>query len=332
MKVVKIILFIILGLAVIFCAIPLFLASSYNVERSVVINAPANVVFKEVVDFGTWDDWAVWHKMEKDTKYEYSGTPFEVGSKMSWEGDTVGAGSMEISSIEPNQSVSYKLEFLKPFKSEAKADIKFEENNGSTKVTWSINGELSYFARYMGLMMNSGIGPDLENNLSEIKKICEAMPKTHVSISEVDFGGIKYYGIHNKSSMNVDEIKQAFTNSFKELSEFLQKNKMEMTGAPFAVNINYSKDSWEYIAAVQVKDNSVKPTGRIEAGKVEAGKVVKGVHTGPYETMMGSYEAMEKYLTDHNFIKNGNSLEIYVTDPGVVPPDSLITEIYYPVK
>jgi hypothetical protein len=51
---------------------------------------------------------------------------------------------MEVTGEEENQSISYDLQFLKPWKSRADVTISLAEKNGGTEVTWTMASSLRF--------------------------------------------------------------------------------------------------------------------------------------------------------------------------------------------
>lgn len=74
-------------------------------------------------------------------------------------------------------------------------------------------------------------------------------------------------------------------------------------------------------------------TGDIQAGFLAAGPVVMATHSGPYEQLVETYVAIEKWIKDNGLVANGPAWESYVTDPGQEPdPAKWKTEVFFPVK
>jgi len=58
--------------------------STYAVERSASISAPPAVVFSQVADFGRWDAWSPWSKLDPNQKTSFAAS---LGrSARSWSG------------------------------------------------------------------------------------------------------------------------------------------------------------------------------------------------------------------------------------------------------
>jgi hypothetical protein len=88
----------------------------FRVSRSAQLSAPAAAVFPLIDDFHNWPKWSPWEKLDPGAKKTFGGAPSGTGAQYAWVGnDKAGEGRMTITESNPNQLVSFKLEFLKPF-------------------------------------------------------------------------------------------------------------------------------------------------------------------------------------------------------------------------
>jgi hypothetical protein len=169
-----IVLYIIIGLVALFFIAAAILPGKYNVEKSIVINKPASVVFEHVANLGHYRDWNPWQKMEPESKTEITGAPATPGHKFKWEGKKIGVGSLTVKSASPYKSINLDLEFIKPFASKANDNWTFEENNGSTKVTWQNDGGLPFpMGRIMGPMIKKNLDTQFMQGLNSLKELSE---------------------------------------------------------------------------------------------------------------------------------------------------------------
>jgi len=181
-----------IGLAAVIVVLLILIAtrpSTYRVERHATVAAPVDVVFAKVKDFRTWEAWSPWAKLDPQMKTKVDGTPGEVGSVYTWEGnDDVGSGRMTIAAIKPNERVDIKLEFLKPFESKADNGFTVEPAGKDTKITWFMAGENSFMGKAFSLVMDMDamIGKDFENGLGSLKKVAEEAAKASPKPAEGD--------------------------------------------------------------------------------------------------------------------------------------------------
>jgi hypothetical protein len=178
MKIVKIVLFSIIGIIALALITALFLKKEYAVERSVVINKPKSEVFNYVKPLKNQDNFSVWNMKDPNMKKEYKGTDGAVGFVASWdsEKDDVGKGEQEIKKIAEGERIDYELRFIKPFQSTDNAFLSTEAvSENQTKVTWGIFGKMPYPMNLMVLFcdMDKMLGKDIEAGLNNLKVIME---------------------------------------------------------------------------------------------------------------------------------------------------------------
>lgn len=154
------------------------MADSFTVARSETIAASPTDVFAKVGNLAGWDEWSPWAEMDPDMDKSYSGTAGEVGSHYAWSGNRkVGQGEMTITAVEPNESITIDLKFLKPFKSENVTNMTVAPSGDGSQVTWSMTGPMTFMTKLMakfGKTMDKMVGPDFEKGLSKLKRITEA--------------------------------------------------------------------------------------------------------------------------------------------------------------
>jgi hypothetical protein len=100
------------GLIVLLVAIGFLLPRQVHVERAVVIDRPASLVFATVNSFQRFNEWSPWHELDPNMNVTMEGPRSGVGAKYSWTGnDKVGTGVQTISESIENQSVTNDLDF-----------------------------------------------------------------------------------------------------------------------------------------------------------------------------------------------------------------------------
>ncbi|HEY0840742.1 MAG TPA: SRPBCC family protein, partial [Vulgatibacter sp.] len=168
-----------LALAVVvvaFVAVVLAQPSTFQVERSAEMKAPADIVFGYVEDLHRWSDWSPWDKLDPAQKKTYEGAEKGKGAIFAWSGnDQVGEGRMTITDARANEAVDVKLEFLKPWKSTNDVTFRLAASGDATKVTWRMEGEADFLGKAMSLFMDMDamVGKDFEAGLATLKGIAE---------------------------------------------------------------------------------------------------------------------------------------------------------------
>jgi Polyketide cyclase / dehydrase and lipid transport len=151
--------------------------SEFRVARSATISAPASDVFAQVNDFHKWDAWSPWAIIDPAMKQTYDGAPAGTGAIYTWVGNKkVGEGTMTLTESRPNDVISIKLEFRKPFKATNTAEFTFKPEGNQTVVTWSMSGRNNFMFKAFGLLMNMDkmLGGEFEKGLASMKSVVEA--------------------------------------------------------------------------------------------------------------------------------------------------------------
>jgi hypothetical protein len=174
---------ILIGLAIVIVVLVIFIAlqsSTYHVERSATMNAPAPAVFAQVNDFHKWNAWSPWAKLDPAMKQTFEGAPAGNGAVYTWSGNKeVGEGRMAITESHPSDLVKIKLDFLRPFAATSDTVFTFKPNGNQTVVTWSMTGDKNFIAKAFHLVVNMDkmIGGDFEKGLAQMKSVAEAAPR-----------------------------------------------------------------------------------------------------------------------------------------------------------
>jgi hypothetical protein len=146
--------------------------ADFKLSRSRTLSAPANVIWASVNDFHQWPAWSPWEKIDPELKREYSGPPEGTGSSYFWSSENAkaGVGRMTITDAQPSQSVSIRLEFIKPFTATNSVKFEFVPSASGTNVTWSMTGRRNFMMKAFCIFMNMKkmVGPDFERGLANL--------------------------------------------------------------------------------------------------------------------------------------------------------------------
>ena len=152
-----------------------FLPTSFAVERSVIVDAPADRVFNLVVDPREWKRWTVWNRRDPDMEITYNGPPFGQGARWAWKSRTEGEGSMTFTRVVPNERVGYEL-FFPELNMKSEGELILEPaSQSATRLTWTNRGDVGRnpLQRYLAVSMDRLVGPDFEGGLANLKQLAE---------------------------------------------------------------------------------------------------------------------------------------------------------------
>ena len=148
---------------------------SFQVQRSITIDAPPERIQPLIADFRAWGAWSPWEKKDPTMKRSFSGAERGAGSRYAWDGNkTVGRGSMEIVEAAPSR-VAIKLDFLAPFEAHNDAVFALQPQGQMTNVVWTMTGPTPFFAKIIHVFMNMDrmVGGDFEAGLAAMKAAAE---------------------------------------------------------------------------------------------------------------------------------------------------------------
>lgn len=149
--------------------------SSFHVERSTSIKAPAEKIFPLINDFSAWDAWTPYNKdpaMKKKLSRNHSGK----GAVYAWEGNMeVGKGEIAITESMPPKRVALDLHMIKPFEGHNHVVLALDSAADTTTVTWVMEGTQAYLIKIMGVFFNMDrmVGKDFEVGLARLKRVAE---------------------------------------------------------------------------------------------------------------------------------------------------------------
>ena len=151
-----------------------FIPKDYSVERTITIDAEPSDVYPYVVDLREWKKWGVWFKRDPNMQLTYSGPDRAIGMRSVWESETEGNGEMEITQLEHNKRVLYRL-YFPDFDMGSSGIVEIKPTAGGTLVTWRDEGTVDKnpINRYFALLMDGMIGPDFEMGLENLKILVE---------------------------------------------------------------------------------------------------------------------------------------------------------------
>ena len=149
----------------------------YRIERSARLEARPATVFALLDGYERFSEWSPWQKLDPQMTTTRQGPVHGAGATYRWSGnDKAGAGSMHILAVVAEQSIEQEIRFERPFASVAHQTYVLVDEAGRTRVTWSMDGDNSFFAKAMQLFvsMDDLIGKDLDDGLKNLAPLVAA--------------------------------------------------------------------------------------------------------------------------------------------------------------
>lgn len=303
-----------------------------HIDKSIILSASVEKVFGILTDYNHWSPWSPWMITEPGVKM----TVAPDTKSYEWEGKRTGSGNMKITSEVKDKRVDMDLNFIKPWKSQAKVWFLVEETEGGTRVSWLMDSHLPFFMFFFKNMMVALIGMDFERGLLMLKDYAE----TGSVNSKLEFRGFgefvgsQYVGIKTKTSMN--EMSAAMMNDFTKLQGFIEQNPDLYTGLMFSQyhKFDFGSGKVEYTAGLGVKSIPERLPEGVLSGSLPACKTHTIRHIGPYQHLGNAWTTASMMVRGKEFktIKGIHPFEIYINNPSNAGEKDLITDITFAAK
>jgi polyketide cyclase/dehydrase/lipid transport protein len=168
------------ALIVLCLVIGLFLPRQWDVERSILVNAPRSKIHPWVESPARWNDWFALEEMKSDPNYRVStsGPEKGVGATYEWSGGASGRGRIVIAESDVRSGVQFD-EWIEVDATEPKNGtgriVYSDAPDGSTRVTWSDQGTLPpVIGGYLRGLVNASMAKAFEKGLVNLKAKGEA--------------------------------------------------------------------------------------------------------------------------------------------------------------
>ncbi len=305
------------------------------VTRIILIKAPKDAVFEQMVKFKNWPNWSPWYALDTAAKITYSGTDGTTGCGYSWESKIkdVGAGTMTNSAVTPTQ-IDFHIDIREPYVTSSDATLKVSDSAKMTKATWILSTHCTFPMNALQLFpfmnIEKMIGNSFETGLAKMKRYVEsnAVPVSDVAIKEVDYPAHIFLGMRQVVNW-VDIMKY-----FDDFKNNVEKEIADKANGP-VTGLYYTWDTahknTDMVAAFPVSDSTKKLMGTTFIN-LEPSKALLSVYKGGYSGMMKVHMALAKELA-----KKGKPsslvIEEYLAGPKQEPDSNKwVTNVYYLYK
>ncbi|WP_203594473.1 SRPBCC family protein [Wenzhouxiangella limi] len=166
---------VLLALAILVVVVGFFLPRVSVVQRSLVIDQPAENIFRVLQDFRHFPQWSPWFERVPEAGFRLEGPSGGVGSTVVWsdEGGS-GDGRLWITSVTPPRRVELRMELGE---TETAGFFLIEPAaSGGERVTWGLRVEAASFdlvGRYMSLLLPGLVGPEYARGLERLASYLE---------------------------------------------------------------------------------------------------------------------------------------------------------------
>lgn len=335
MKILKILLFSLLGAISIYIVVNLFFEDKFEVERSIEINTSPIVVFEQINNFKNWESWDPWLQNEPSMKLQYNEIPSGVGAMKMWQSENSSNGKMEIveSSFIHFIKTKVSIEGWNSFN----GSITLKSSKDGVIVSWKNTGDLDFLIRVMGPFFNKMIGKDLEQGLNNLKTHCESIIGNSSEVFVLE--QTNSYELSITDSCTVSNIQPTLSKIFKDVYTQLAINGISPSSAPFAQYLTFPKQAGEddlvilkagVFSDIEIQINS---DSKIKISDLELAQTLECTHFGAYSTLNKTHQKIEVYSKENDLELNYPGYEFFETDPSIEPDVSKReTRVVYTIK
>lgn len=177
MRLLKAVVLTLAALFAVLAVVGFFMDSRWYVERSIVIDAPPEVVYYFPSSAAGWEAWTAWAK-EGDPSWKMtveSEVPAGVGARMRWDSEVYGTHTVAIEAAEPPGRVAYRMH-LGAQDIDLEGEVRITPQGEGSQVTWSETGDIgdNPYARLMAGVMKGMVEGDFDKGLASLKRVAEA--------------------------------------------------------------------------------------------------------------------------------------------------------------
>lgn len=344
MKILKYLFFLILIIIIGFSIYVATLDGSFQVEETLTVDAPSEMLFDEVNDYTTWEKWGPWTKKYPNLLVTYPEKTAGEGAGYSWKSDQSN-GSITTTHVIPGKSIDQEMTADTPFgKATSTGYWTFEKQENGTKITWGVKGEHSFWEKAYQLTQDSTqaatmrpvMKSGLKNLAAHVKKAM-GIYKISVNGTTLHSGGFYMY-MTTATRNNTKGLAKTRNKIFPQVNLYMQQNNIAINGAPMMVFNHIDEQNGTVIVSCGTPTSSrvITPAEtEVLSGFLPSQKVVKTTLKGNYSNLPAAWAAAKNYIAENNYEQNedANPFEVYLTDPEKTPnPAEWITEIYIPIK
>lgn len=334
MKVLKVVGIVVVAVILIIVVLGLIAPKDYTAERTIVIDAPREVVFQHVQYWANWAAWSPWAEMDTAMVVTIEGEDGLKGALYKWVGTTTGAGEMEVTEVKMNESFDFHLHFTEPWDSHSDGYFRLKDVDGKTEVAWGMYGEMPMPWNIMLLFqsMDKMMEKDYNKGLANLKAVVENQMEAirAFKIEKKTFGGATYAVLRKKVTFG--EMANFMGESFGMIMGTMAQAGKQPSGPPVTIFYDWDFETSSADAAAGVPFRGKAPEG-FEVVKIKRQPAYQGDYFGPYDKSSIAHWAFDAFMKENGLEMQIPMIEEYMNSPMTEPdPAKLHTKITYFAK
>ena len=327
MRVLRILVLLLGGLAALVLACAFAYPRRVHVERSTTIAVPQATVYTLVSGLRSLGSWSPWPDPGAASEIRVD------GAKATWSG-----GSLEIIDAVPMEQVRLRLDVGAG--REATAEIRIVPASGSTRVTWGFDTDVGTnpLARYLGRAFDGWVGPQLEAGLARLKRVAEQMPRADFADLDVHLVDavpvLVAYTVGPQSSDPNDALADLAA-AYARIDKFIAERRLIQAGARIRVPVRKDDRGSGFEAAVPIDhepEKPVPPRSPVQIHRSPGGTALRAVHRGALADVPKTYDKLVAFAAAHGHEVLDSSWDEFESDPATTAESDLVTHVFVAVK
>jgi len=332
------ILYGVIGFVALLIVIGFALPRTHRVEVSTEIDAHQATVFALVNDFRRFALWAPWADADPNARFIYSGAGRGEGATVTWDGAIIGSGVQTIVDSQPYEFVGIVMSPGEP--GEAKTWFRLAPGTGTTIVHWGFETDygMNIVGRYFASMLGSVVARDYQAGLKSLKELAESLPAADFGDIEIEHLVVEPIDIAYQQTVSRPEpsaMSEAMGRAYFNILTFIDNHGMQDAGAPLSIARGFRGSDLVFDSAIPVRgitEDTPRDSASVRLGATYGGPVIRVRHIGSYRNLAVTHRKISAYLAALGIERNGDAWESYVSDPGKVEEDELLTSVFYPIR
>lgn len=316
---------------------------NYHIKETEMINAPRELVFKEVDELKNWENWEPWSEDSEDMIVEYAEKTSGEGASYSWKSEDSGDGEIQTIASKPFSEIDQKLIFKTPF-GESVSDVhwRFEEMEDSTRVSWEMKGKQSFMEKLAFSFMDGSITemlrPKFKQGLEQLgNSVTRKMEVYSINVDGITQHGGGYYMYTTTASRRI-QVREKANTMLEDVERFMEENNIEKSGNPFILynEINSNAGTAIFSAGIFTAAEVITPRdSEILNAYMPNQRALRVSLKGDYKNIEEAWETAYSYMNENDIraAEDSRPFEVLLNNADrEVNPAKWITHLYIPVE
>lgn len=313
MKALRVILIIVVVLLAAILIVPLFSPATAEVSAEITIEREASMIFPSVASFKDRTLWDPWLTQDSTAGATIEAKAGYVGSTYAWEGEAVGSGRMEVITVRENEYIESHLWFGE-VEEPAVVTWTFESVDEGTHIVWAFSQETAYPIGRLGMMFGKiFLKQSFELGLVNLKELMESMEQEIAPTGAISVATLPAMNVLLADGAGtMEEMAAQLPELYALLYQTAGEQGLQVIGVPFVNYLDYDEETGYSNFRVGIEVIGMgSDAGKVKAEAYAETEAVQCIHSGPYESLTDSYDALSAYMQEHQLLVAGNAIEYY---------------------